>query len=116
MPTIWLSATSTHWPGANSAAAVNIIRITHRKMVGLWIVALIISPGVTGASVEALTGGKFSTQASAAKATHSTASTASSSRQGTPAPSTASPISAPPTRPAGYQACRMERRETRSSA
>ncbi len=35
MPTIWLSATSTHCPGANSVEAVNVISNTQRKMVGL---------------------------------------------------------------------------------
>ena len=60
MPTIWDSATSTHWPGANSVEAVNIISTTQRKMVGLCKVARIISPGVTGASVERLTGGSLS--------------------------------------------------------
>jgi hypothetical protein len=115
MPTIWVSATSSHWPGANSVEAVNIIRITHTKMVGFWMVALSISPGVTGASVEALTGGSFSRKASAPKITHSTASGTMFQRQGNPAWSIARPKSAPPTRPAGYQACRMPSRPTRSS-
>src|ERR1700755_2094609 len=60
MPTIWDSATSTHWPGANSVEAVNIISTTQRKIVGLCKVARIISPGVTGASVDRLTSGSLS--------------------------------------------------------
>ena len=82
MPTICVKATSNHWPGANSVEAVNIISATQMKMVGFCKVALIISPGVTGASVEALTGGNFSRAASAANATHNSASGIMFQRQG----------------------------------
>ena len=115
MPTIWLSATSTHWPGANSVEAVNIISTTQKISIGLCSVALIISPGETGASVEALTGGNFSIQARPANSSAKAPTIRNSRRQDQPQLSAASPISAPPTTPAGYQACRMPNRPTRSS-